>query len=344
MAEQRAADLLRVWDNPRPSEVAHDALSFLRQLGGPTCITIAGERDGPPRVLSTLLHGNEPSGTIALQRFLREGVRPRVPLVAAVLSVEAALSDEPFSHRSRPGGEDLNRCFVAPWAGAEGARARALMERVRMLRPEAVVDLHNTSGRGPAYAVCTRVDARHQALTALFAERIIHTDLRLNTFMEAVEELAPTVTIECGGARDPDAHERAYHGMCRYARAEQVLARPADASPLQVLMHPHRVELAPGARIRYAREPDPEADVTLPPDVDRHNFGVMRTGTPIGWLGARGLSALQVMGAHGREPVELYFRREGDQLFPARDLEPLMATTDEAIASSDCLFYLIPFG
>lgn len=339
-----AAPQLAVWDNPKSSEVGHDVAAFLRLLAGPTCITVAGELDAPPRVLTTLLHGNEPSGSVAIHRFLREGIRPRAPLVLVVASVEAALCEPRFSHRSLPEHRDLNRCFVEPWEGPDGARAHAIFERIRALHPESVIDLHNTSGRSPAYAVCTAVDEPHQALAALFTQHVIRTDLRLNTLMEATQPLAPTITVECGGAGEPEAHERAYHGLCRYARHERVLEREHDAEPISIMSHPLRVELTDDATVSYAREPDGKADVTLPPDMDRHNFGVMRGGVPIGRLGARGLAALRVMGAHGPEPTTDFFEARDAELVPVRDLAPLMATTNAEIAKTDCLFYLMVSG
>jgi len=337
----RSQALARLRD-PDPSELGQDPEAFLRRLAGPTWIELSGECDGPTRVVTTLVHGNEPSGCIAVHRFLRQGVRPRVTLALAVLSVEAALSEPAFSHRARIGGADLNRSFQDPWSSVEGQLARAVVERVRASSPACVVDLHNTSGRGPAYAVCTEVDARHHALTAPFARRIVHTDLRLGTLAEACSPLAPTVTIECGGAREASSHERAYAGLCAYARAEDPLARPGGAAPLPVVRHPLRVELRPGARVAFADGMVADADLTLAPDVDTHNFGFFERDQALGWLGARGLSSLRVVGAQGELPIEAFFRADGPRLCVARRLEPLMVTTDPGIASSDCLFYLVP--
>ncbi|MGD8861638.1 MAG: succinylglutamate desuccinylase/aspartoacylase family protein [Myxococcales bacterium] len=343
MTADTASTPLRVWEYPRGSDIGHDPGEFLRRMGGPTCFALPGEdSQARPRIVTTLLHGNEPSGTIALYRFLKEGIHPRVPLHVMVLSVQAALTGQVFTHRAVPGRPDLNRCFVQPPDAPEGELARAVIAHVQALRPEAAVDVHNTSGRGPAYAVVTGVDPAREALTSRFAQRMIHTDIRLGTVMEAFDPIAPTVTIECGGAGDPEAHERAFHGLCRMARDADVLTRDAGTDPLSVLRHPLRIELVEGATVAFAHERQADADVTLPPDVDRLNFGVMPRGRAIGWLGPRGLDALRAVGAEIRHPVDDLFEARDGALVPVRDLEPLMVTTNPAIARSDCLFYLVP--
>ncbi|MDH5670575.1 MAG: succinylglutamate desuccinylase/aspartoacylase family protein [Myxococcales bacterium] len=338
---------LRVLSRPRSSEIGHDAVEMLELLGGPVCIVVPGRTAGRPRAITTLLHGNEPSGAIAIHRFLREGIEPLCELHLLVLSVEAALTPPRFSHRMRTGGADLNRCFGEEPAGAalpERALAAAVIEYLGALEPEAMVDLHNTSGRGPAYSVSTSRGPEQLALTRLFAQRMIHTGLRLGTIMEATERRFPTVTVECGGAGDPASHELAFEGLCRFARVEELFAETTGSSVVQVIGDPVRIELVDGAAVVYATQPVARAALTLPPDLDRHNFGVMRAGRAIGWLGSQGLSVLRAVGTEGNPALGDYFEARGGELVPTRDLEPLMVTTDPEIAKSDCLFYLVPYS
>ena len=48
--------------------------------------------------------------------------------------------------------EDLNRCFSYPSQAPVYQRARAIRQAIAEVEPECVVDLHNTSGSGPAFA------------------------------------------------------------------------------------------------------------------------------------------------------------------------------------------------
>ena len=136
-----------------------DVEGFLRQLGGPAWITVPGRDRSRCRVVSTLLHGNEPSGARAVLAWLRSGVEPAVDTVFFIGSVAAALEPPGFAHRTLFGERDLNRCFLPPFQGPEGELAREVLARIRALRPEALVDLHNTTGHTPPYGVGPRSDA-----------------------------------------------------------------------------------------------------------------------------------------------------------------------------------------
>ena len=141
--------------NPLATEVGNNEEEFLRWMGGPTCFLLEGEDNRRTRALVTLLHGNEPSGTLALFRYLKMGRRPAVNIVCVVASVSAALESPVFSHRMLPRARDLNRCFRPPFDDAQGVLAEEILEILNMHRPESVVDMHNTSGSGPSFGVCT---------------------------------------------------------------------------------------------------------------------------------------------------------------------------------------------
>ncbi len=109
-----------------------------------------------------------------------------------------------------------------------------------------------------------------------------------------------------------------------------------------MLLHPLRVELAPGAGIAYARAPQPGVGVTLGTRIDENNRGVTAPQTCLGWLGKSGLASLQARDARGEERIQqLLYERDGC-LYPRRPLRLFMATTHVEIARGDCLFYAVP--
>ena len=65
-------------------------------------------------------------------------------------------------------------------------------------RPASLIDIHNTSGKGPAFAVSISGDHIHIGLAALFTHQMIITDIRLGAIMELSSARMPIVTIECG--------------------------------------------------------------------------------------------------------------------------------------------------
>ncbi len=327
------------WEAPTPQDVGPTVEDFLVKLGEPTFLWLPGLDTTRTRAVSTLLHGNEPSGVRALHRWIREGRQPQVNVLCFIGSIGAALTESLFSHRCAPEGKDLNRCFRPPFEGQEGAIAQAMLQELHHAQPEALIDFHNTSGRSPAFGVTTLNREIQETLTGVFCEHLIVTDLRLGALMEATEYDWPTVTIEAGWAKDPKADELAFRGFTRYALAKDF----SDiSSPVTVLHHPIRVELQKGATVAYSGAPIPEADLTLPQDVDRLNFGLWSPQETLGWVGARGLDVLWAKNAMGQNVSSAIFSVHDGELRLAHPSRLMMVTTNPKIAQSDCLFYILP--
>ena len=134
-----------------PPPAHHEELiDFLHSLGGPVSFRISGRDPRRTRALLTLMHGNEPSGLWAIWQMLKSGFTPEFDLLCVILSHEAASTEPPFTHRTIPGKRDLNRCFYPPFTGYNGKLAAELLELLNIPNLEAIVDMHNTSGEGPA--------------------------------------------------------------------------------------------------------------------------------------------------------------------------------------------------
>jgi len=331
--------LIGSWQSPRPREVGETVEEFLRRLGGPTWIHLVGQERTRTRAMTTLLHGNEPSGVRALHRVLREGRQPATDVLVLVACVGAALEPPGFAHRMLPGKRDLNRCFAGPYSDFEGCIAREIIQRLKGLRPEALVDLHNTSGSGPAYGVGTRVDPARLALTSLFASHYIITDIRLGSLMEATEDEFPTVTIECGGANNRAADGVALEGLKQFLYGKSLLDADGNRRTVTVLEHPMRIRLSPGARVAYSSAPVKGRNLTLREDIDRFNSVVLPPSEPIGWTSR--LDALTAPDSRGRERRHELFEIRDGVLHASGPLRLFMATTSERIAEEDCIFYAI---
>jgi hypothetical protein len=327
--------------NPLATELGDHVEAFLVRMGGPTCFLLEGDDPGRTRALVTLLHGNEPSGVMALYRWLKTGQRPAVNVVCIVASVAAALEPPLFSHRMLPRARDLNRCFKPPFEDAQGVLAEEILEILRMHRPEAVVDMHNTSGSGPSFGVCTHMDRQHDALVSLFTQRLIISNLGLGALMELSERSCPTVTVEVGGRLDEDAHELAYDGLCRYFLAEQVLVPEETDWGLELLHDPIRLELNDNVTLTYAEAPRDNYDITLKPDIEHHNFGGVTPDTLLGWARAPERQLFSALDAGGRCAVTRMVRIVNGEIYPAQPLKLFMITNNAAIAHADCLFYAV---
>ncbi len=335
------SNVLDYLNDPSPRTLGRSPVEWLERLHKPTVVRVAGRDRSRTRAMATLLHGNEPSGLLALHRWLLEQHTPAVNMLFLLGGVYPAKVPPTFSMRQLPAGRDLNRCFKEPFEGEEGAIAEAMLAELHSANPECLLDVHNTSGTGPSFAVSITNDAAHQALTSLFTDRLIMTDLRLGALMEFSEQEVPTVTIECGGSQDDHAHQLAYDGLVRYASKPDVLSLEKADWDVNVLRNPIRVELTPDATIEYRLEPSGHADLTLPPDIEHRNFGIVLPDEPLGWIGNKGLSILTAISHNRIENMEQVLRVKDGQIYPAQAIKAFMITTNPVIAKSDCLFYAV---
>lgn len=323
--------------DPRSEIIPGRVNEFLQALPGPVAIHLTGRDTSRTRVLVTLSHGNEPSGLEAIHQWLLDGKRPAVNIVIVLGAVEAALAEPMFFHRQLPGVRDLNRCFNPPFKDRQGQLAQAMLRHIRELAPEAVIDLHNTSGSSSAFAVSIGDAPERQALASIFVARAVITDLRLGSLMEQ-DFGCPVVTIEAGGSLDETSLVVAQEGIERYFCREDIYK---DPDSILLLRHPLRLELSPHSRIDYADRPLHDRDITVRADIEKFNFEPVNHRSPLGWLDAEGLEHLRIGSDLHPHEVEEFFRVEDGRLFPRLHMRLFMATTRPDIAASDCLFYFV---
>ena len=122
--------------------------------GVPLLWTFDSGRDGPHLGIQALTHGNEVCGAIALDLFLREGVRPARGRLSFCFANAAAYRSwnpaEPY--KSRFVDEDFNRLWSTEIL--DGTRESAELQRARALRPfydtlDYLLDIHSMSDRCP---------------------------------------------------------------------------------------------------------------------------------------------------------------------------------------------------
>jgi hypothetical protein len=137
-------------DQPHPVHLAPpDLMAWAGPANGPAWVQERDSRQpGPELLLTALVHGNEYSGALALDAFLRSGVKPRRGRITAVFCNIAAFMhfDPARPDASRYLDEDFNRVWSpqrldGPDSSIELRRAREIRPLVE--RATHLLDLHS---------------------------------------------------------------------------------------------------------------------------------------------------------------------------------------------------------
>ena len=336
--------------DPNWQDLHADYEQFLLSMTCPTVIDITGLDANKCRVITTLLQGNEPSGLIALHRWLTtRDVKelPKTNLRFIICSVEAACVKPLFSKRFIDGSEDINRCFgdkehdetqIDKHVGCY-ERAQLIVQAIKDVNPEMVVDLHNAPSPCPTFAISHKVTTETISLASFFCQTLVLSDLQLGSLMEQDFSCA-SVTIECGGRVDQQAHEMAYAGICHIANYEDIgYIQPETC--IEVIYLPLRLYISEGVNLSYAEHDEGYSGITLKQNIDCFNFGGANKGEMIGWIDGNGLDNLNLFNKHGCNVIDEYFYTRENQLVCKQNLRIFKATSDKQIALTDCLFYVV---
>jgi hypothetical protein len=330
--------------NPGPLVLKADYIQFLMTLTGPTVIDITGDDEDKCRVFTTLLHGDEPSGLIAMHRWLTAHDKLPVPTTHVrfiICSVEAATMSPIFSRRYLDGGKDINRCFSDDDTENCGFCRRALLieQAIKEVTPEIVVDLHNCAGSGPAFAVAPIITPETLSITSYFCQTIILSGLQLGTLMEQKFD-CPMITVKCGGSTDEQSHHVAYEGLKQLTLNKESKNFQQNRS-VDIIYKPLRLVLKPNTGLSYGDHDEGFTGVCIKSNIEQLNYGISREDQMLGWVDDKGLNNFELINEHGNNVISDYFSCQKNILRCAVDLRIFMATDKKAIALNDCLFYVV---
>jgi hypothetical protein len=318
---------------------------FLKGLGEPTWIYLKGKDPQRVKVITTLLHGNEPSGVLALKQLIQEQYIPEVSCWVLLANIDGALTQPLFSQRLTNTGQDLNRCFnpslLAKSASDEQQQAyhfaQQILADIKSFKPEAVVDMHNTSGDGPDFCVASTLSQEISQLAKLFSKRLVLTNLTLGSLMEA-EVGCPIITLECGGNQSITSHRVAYRGIKNYLMASQQQQTQFD---IDYFRNPQRCQINKDSKLRYAKQQLSTVDLTLCSDILSHNFGETPAGELLGWYDGEPKQIFSFTDSKQEFAFDQCFECKAGEFKTRRPIKLFMITPDIEIARRDCLFYYV---
>lgn len=314
------------------------AAQLSQVLRGPTLFDLRG-RDPRPLFVSTLLHGNEDSGLIAVQDVLRRHAALGLPrsLLLFIGNVEAAAQNL----RMTPQQPDFNRI----WPGTEQAAssharmARWVYDQAARRNVFGSIDIHNNTGFNPHYSCIARLEPQFIALALLFSRLVVHSQRPVGTLTNAFAALCPAITVECGRAGGETGKSGAKHAA-ELIEAALSIAHLPEAPPAhdaELLRSFAIVKTPPGASFSFDGS---EADFKFRAGLDLLNFSELAAGERFGRLGAKG-ARLEIFAGDGGHAPEEYFTYADGHIRLRRDAIPAMLTQDPKAIRDDCLCYLM---
>jgi len=222
--------------------------------GTPYVHRFESAKPGPDVLVVALTHGNEICGAIALDRFLKMGMRPsRGTLTLAFANVEAFRRFDPKSpFASRFVDEDFNRVWRPDVL--DGSRDSVELRRARALRPfiedaDYLLDIHSMLESSPPVMICGPLDKGIRfAVDVGIPQHIVSDTGHSNGtrmrdyggFGDAASE-RNALLIECGQHWEQAAADVAWQTLWRFLRAVGVVDEAAAAREIAPAQAPQKL-------------------------------------------------------------------------------------------------------
>lgn len=306
-------------------------------LPGPTLIHLPGRRDAPLFV-SILLHGNEDTGLKAMQAVLKKYQHQALPRALSLFvgNIDAARE----GMRRLEGQLDYNRVWSAD-ADSITPEHRMMRKVVRIMAQRNVfasIDIHNNTGLNPHYACVNRLDDPFLHLATMFSRIVVYFTDPKGVQSEALAQLCPAVTLECGKPGGAGGVEHAAAFVEGALHLSSFPNHPVASHDLDlfhtvaVVTVPESIGLSVG---------DTSTDLCLEENIDHYNFRELEPGTRLGLVAQGCAMPLQARDESGKDRSAQYFEVRDGALVTRLPLMPAMLTRDVRIIRQDCLCYLM---
>ncbi len=303
----------------------------------PTLLHLQG-RNKSPLFVSVLLHGNEDTGFIAVQKLLKKYQGRELPRSLSIFfgNIEAARK----GMRRLDGQPDYNR--VWPGTALPECDETRLMQQVvdsmAARQPFASIDMHNNTGKNPHYGCINYLDHRFQHLAVLFSHIVVFFQTPKGVQSMAMAQLCPSITVECGKPHLPHGVEHAFDFLDTVLHLEAIPDTPLPSHEIDIFHTVARVTVPDDVSIGFGAD---AADIVFSPELDGLNFSELPIGTALAKIRPGSHAMLQAWDENGKDVSAEYFAVVNDEIVLTEPVMPSMLTLDTKIIRQDCLCYLM---
>jgi len=303
-------------------------------LPGPALIHLPGMRT-PALFVSVLLHGNEPTGLLAIQALLRRYYDRPLPRALSIFVGNVAAARHALRRLDHQ--PDYNRI----WLGGDTPEHGMMQQILAVMRTRgtfASIDIHNNTGRNPHYACVNRLEHPFLHLASLFGRTVVFFIKPSGVQTAAFAALCPAVTIECGQPGEPHGVKHACEFIDACLHLHEIPTHPVVAGDIDlfhtvaVVRVPRDVSFSFGAG---------STDIQFVTNLDQLNFLELPAGTRVASFTRREAARLEIQDEQGREVNERYFSFDNNEICTRTAIMPSMLSLDAQVIRQDCLCYLM---
>ncbi|MDD5631382.1 MAG: M14 family metallopeptidase [Methylococcales bacterium] len=306
-------------------------------LPEPTLIHLSDKRTAPLFV-SVLLHGNEPTGFLAIQSLLKKYQDKELPRSLSVFFGNVAAASHDLRRLDKQ--PDYNRI----WPGTElpdSAETQMAQEIVAIMKKRNVfasVDVHNNTGLNPHYACINNLDNKFLQLASLFGRLIVYFIRPKGVQSAAFAQICPAVTLECGRPDQKLGMEHALEFLNCCLRLTELPQHQILAKNIDLFHTVAQVKI--NDKISFSFN-NVDTDLLLKEDLERMNFNEVSPGTVMGTCKNDAIMPLVAMNEYGNDVTDDFFSIQNGELQINRLTMPSMLTLNEDVIRQDCLCYLM---
>lgn len=303
----------------------------------PTLLHLQGIKT-PPLFISVLLHGNETTGFIAIQRLLNRYHKQSLPRAISIFfgNTRAAerglrrLDKQPDFNRIWPGTE-IPECL-------ETHVAKKVVDIMRSKQVFASIDIHNNTGINPHYVCINSLDNRYLHLAKLFSRLVVYFLRPLGVQSAAFTKLCPAVTLECGRPGQQHGVEHAFNYLNDCLQLPELSNLSIDNQQIDLFHTTAQVKIKQNRSFSFS---DKKSDLLFNQQLENMNFTEISAGTTLGILQHSTSMPLCAIDELGADITEQFFSINNRHLQIKRATMPSMLTLDERVIRQDCLCYLM---
>ena len=301
-------------------------------IDSPTLIHLRGEKD-PPFFISILLHGNEFSGLIVLQKILKKYDHQILPRSLIIFVANPKACEQGLRHLdSQP---DFNRI----WKGGKESLTKPVLQYAREQNIHGAVDIHNNTGRNPIYACINRKKEEFVKLAQSFSENIVYFTKPDSVLSIALSRICPAIVMECGLPGDVQGILSGVKCIESILDKKETWKKNKIEKSL-IYRTCATLYISKDTSVSFHSQPFiKDRHLCFFDKLDEFNFKQLKAGTVLGKIGDS--KQMKLIDENGVNVFNDFFSIVGNNLIVKSSFIPCMLTKDARIAKSDCLGYIM---